>query len=456
MPASLKPVFFLVLAGLTAALFVLLAGTPIAQARDEAYRNQLICMLVAGGLGLLYWLAANLRSSVRPANSPLDYLIWLPPIYALFQATPLPIALVRFLSPARASLSDALAPAVAPPSWIPLSLTPSATLLDALLIGCCVIIFLIVYNLACSPGLRFWTAALPLILIGSAEAALGLLQVAFSVNGDDSAIGTFAIRNHYAGLLEMILPFAVVVPFTLLRSIPSPHRFAPGPFLFAGVSWAAAALILVGIIASLSRMGFIAAVSSLALLALIATVRRRAWPLNAAVTISILAGTLAVVVFLSPAHLVNRFGEMASDSAGRESVWHESLGIIRAYPVFGCGLGGFGSAFNSVKISSPTLYQDYAHNDYLQYLAELGVVGFAIFSACLVTVFQRLLRGFRTGGDSQFLAVAGAASTFAIGLHSFVDFNLYVPANRIVFAWVLALSAAAGTRRPSDVKIQGD
>src|ERR1019366_4433019 len=114
MPASLKPVFFL--------------------------------MLAAGGLGLLYWLAANRRSSVRPANSSLDYLIWLPPIYALFQATPLPIALVRFFSPARASLSDALAPAVAPPSWIPLSLTPSATLLDALLIGCCVIIFLIVYN----------------------------------------------------------------------------------------------------------------------------------------------------------------------------------------------------------------------------------------------------------------------------------------------------------------------
>src|SRR6185295_644382 len=130
-----------------------------------------ICLVVSGGLGILYWLAARARSASFPR------LIWLPPLYVLFQATPLPIGLVRILSPARARLSDALAPVLTPPSSISLSVTPSATLFDSLQIASCVVVFLIVYNLACSPALLSWTVALPLIFIGAAEAGLGLYQV---------------------------------------------------------------------------------------------------------------------------------------------------------------------------------------------------------------------------------------------------------------------------------------
>jgi O-antigen ligase len=357
------------------------------------------------------------------------------------QAIPLPIYLVRFLSPARAHLSDALAPDVAPPAWIPLSVTPSATLFDALLVACCVIVFLIVYDLASSFALPHWIIAIPLILIGAAEATLGLLQAGIAGNRDDIAIGTFAIRNHYAGLLEIILPLAILVPILLLRST---QRSATGAIFFACFSWAAAALILMAIISSLSRMGFIATISSLALLAWAPNLRRRAWRRNAGLTIVILGGALALVLLLSPARLVDRFGEIASGSGGRGSVWYDSLNLIRAYPLFGCGLGGFASAFTSFKTTLPTYDQDYAHNDYVQFLAELGVVGFAVFAAPIVLVLGRLLRRLATGGELYYLALAGAGSMLAIGLHSFADFNLYVPANRIVFAWALALSAAAG------------
>ncbi len=69
----------------------------------------------------------------------------------------------------------------------------------------------------------------------------------------------------------------------------------------------------------------------------------------------------------------------------------ESLGLIRAYPWFGWGLGGFESAFGRFQISLPTFTVDYAHNDYLQCLAEMGVIGATIVAILFGTILSKAM-----------------------------------------------------------------
>jgi O-antigen ligase len=88
----------------------------------------------------------------------------------------------------------------------------------------------------------------------------------------------------------------------------------------------------------------------------------------------------------------------------------------------------------------------HAHNDYLELLAEAGVIGFAL---CLLlaarpvaTALRASLRG-EPSPDSD-VALACVASLAAILAHSLVDFNLRIPANGMVFFWLLGMCRACG------------
>jgi O-antigen ligase len=103
------------------------------------------------------------------------------------------------------------------------------------------------------------------------------------------------------------------------------------------------------------------------------------------------------------------------------------------------------------KQSGANIDQDYAHNDYLQYFSELGLVGFALALVPLAMALSTIWRNWRRSRpDYRWLSLACAASLLAIGLHSFVDFNLYVPANMFLLAYVLGIAAHAGETVPED------
>jgi O-antigen ligase len=72
---------------------------------------------------------------------------------------------------------------------------------------------------------------------------------------------------------------------------------------------------------------------------------------------------------------------------------------------------------------------DSAHNDYLQYLAELGAPAFLVGVLFMLGVFRQAIRSGMNEplSDRRYVALACAGSFAAILLHSFVDFNLYIP-----------------------------
>lgn len=352
--------------------------------------------------------------------------------YIALQCLPLPVAVLKGISPARAELAGAVGQ-----RWAPLSVAPAATLLGVVGATACVLVFGLSREMAWRLKGKEWVAAVPLVAVASLEAALGLAQF-FSHWPAGVARGTYINRNHFAGFLELGLLMAVGL------AAATRGRSERRVMLRRGLGIVTTGLILTGIIHSLSRMGFVAALAGLAVFAGALLSRRlrprgvelaerrahRKWV--AAVVITAMVGVF--FIYLPPDQLVARFAALAAteevNADMRLQIWRETTGLIRSYAVTGCGLGGYETAFLRHKTVAPLNTVDYAHNDYLQGLAELGLIGFGVWAMAAVWVMRRAWR---------WPAVAGALT--AIALHSLVDFNLYIPVNAMAVAWVAGLGA---------------
>jgi len=408
--------------------------------------------LLVLGLVAVAWSLARRKDQAPLPDRALRWTAALLPAYALLQVVPLPVAVLRVLSPARAQMVDALGPIGAKVGFASLSVVPAGTFQYFLLVSGYLVVFLLARGLMSSFGDRPWVVTWPLIAIAALEAGLGLWQY-FGGTGEQARWGTYANHNHYAGFLEMALPFAVMYPLAVLRRASSRLQSPLAPTRAACGVWALAGLMFAGVVYSFSRMGFIATLSSLLVMGILAlgirqlswvTVsRRRKW-----VTTGFFAGLVLVsFVFLPPDRLVQRFAELVSSdeltAGARTHLWAETIPLIRAYPLFGCGLGGYETAFSKFKVSGVLETDDFAHNDYLQLLAELGLVGFLIVAGLAFFVVRMAVRGAVRSSDpeARYFAVACTGALAAILLHSLADFNLYIPANAMLLAWIAGMTA---------------
>jgi hypothetical protein len=419
-------------------------------------------------LGLLAMLLRLGRAQGDGSLHPGRVLRWTAvslPVHVLLQIIPLPMLMVHLLSPARAEAIEALGPVGARLTFASLGVFPAGTFQYFLLVCSYMVIFLV----ACSLTWRFrdrrWLMVSPLIGIATLEAGLGLWQH-FTEMGSQVRWGTYANHNHYSGFLEMTLPFAVMYPVAVLRRARSRGDSSGAQAVAVSCVCALAGLIFVGIILSFSRMGFIVTLCSLFLMATMVlgttqltwlkVSRRRQ---GAAVGI-VAALVLCGFVFLPPERLIQRFAEFTLadglTSNGRSELFVETIPLIKAYPVFGCGLGGYQTAFSRFKISGVLITDDFAHNDYLQLLTELGFVGFVIGAVLAFSVIRVALRGVVKSSDpeNRYFAVACVGALSAIALHSLADFNLYIPSNAMLLSWISGMTMSVELQPPK-MKLRG-
>ena len=111
--------------------------------------------------------------------------------------------------------------------------------------------------------------------------------------------------------------------------------------------------------------------------------------------------------------------------------------VIRDFPWFGTGLGGYETAVRRHQTTALMYTIGYAHNEYIQFLTELGLVGLALFVIPILWIFQVLVRNIEDP-----LAKACLASCVAILLHCVVEYNLQAPANLLTVAWVAGVCAS--------------
>jgi len=409
-------------------------------------------ILVIALAGVALWSFYDKRERA-PADRSTDLLLAAFAGWCLFQMVPLPAGLVAILSPTRAELARA----VGPLTWIPLSVAPARTFECLLNLGAAVATFLIVRDLGWQWRSRPWIPAVPLLFLAGLEGLLGLVQFYLQRVNETAkpwSTGTYVNRNHYAGFLEMALPLALAAAVAVWRAGVTPHVRPSAPAWKASALLGLAAMLLAAIVTSQSRMGFVAALGSLLVTGLLligATEQRmygpaRRWRWIVPATALVLG--LALVFILIPTQeLIVRFASMAGagDTNGevRSHIWRETIPLVRAFPFTGCGLGTFESAFLRYKRVAPMFIVDYAHNDYLQILAELGLVGFLLGLALVWRIVVRVVRValFHSQSPAWELALGLAGGMTALLLHSLTDFNLYIPANATTLAWICGLAA---------------
>jgi O-antigen ligase len=469
---------FLIRGGLV--LIFILAPLPFGSVQPWAYSTLELGVAL---IGILFLYRLFLYPSTRIRLSAL----FLAPLGLLFlssaQLVPLSPGILKAISPSTVAFYSSTVPGYSddtkdvitadntllpgkpsiPHPWRPLSQVPSATR-SYLLKGIAIVLFffLMLNSFRTERQIRFLLYIL--VAVGTFEAFYGLLeylsghQHIFSYQKRyylDAATGTFINRNHFALFLEMSLLAALGLLFSGLRSAR------------AGLSWRerlvgltdrraslnltlvlAIGILVIGLILSYSRAGIVLGLSSAGLFCLLEL--KRGWSVQK----TLLVALVGVAVFI-PAYgvgywtLTGRYAVLTEEftaPGGRMAVWTKTAGIVRDFPIFGTGVGTFQFIFPRYRDSETAAFYDYAHNDYLQILAEGGLAGGVVMVMGITLVAGLWLRSARRKLPSGTLLSACGFALAAVGMHEVVDFGLQIPANLLTATFLTGcLSILAST-----------
>jgi len=245
-----------------------------------------------------------------------------------------------------------------------------------------------------------------------------------------SIYGSYVNHDHYAGLMEMLLP----IPFVLSMG----HLLRGGKRALVG----ACVILMAGtIFLSTSRGGMLAFAFEMALFAALTLGKRRS-PRIAVGTASVCILILALLIFLGKGQVLGRLGDLSPGM--RLDITKDSLRMFSERPILGWGLGTFPTIYPSYRSFYTNLFVNEAHNDYVQLLVETGLLGFALMLWFLVRLYQHGLPTSRRWEFQWDAAVSLSALLGCTGMlfHSFVDFNLHIPANAALFYVLCGLAAS--------------
>jgi O-antigen ligase len=199
-------------------------------------------------------------------------------------------------------------------------------------------------------------------------------------------------------------------------------------------------VLMVGLLATHSRGGLLAfAAGSLAVLAFLRRGRAAALALMAGV---VLIGLLWVDVGATRTAFVSR-GLRQS----RFALWADAIRMFPRFPALGAGFNAFGTSYTQYQTIERYEWYGEAHNEYLQALLDMGVVGAALLAALLL----RLLRAAVRAAAATPVDAGVLGAILACCVHNLVEFNWQIPANAATFAALagLAMRQAAALADPA-------
>lgn len=328
---------------------------------------------------------------------------------------------------------------------------------------------------------RLRTLAFVLIGSGVFQATLGsffhLAGVRYELfntvlDHSGSAMGTFVNRDHFAGYMEMTLAVGIGMMIATLRG-GGPRTWRQ--MLRDWVSWLVSPRVLlrlmlvvmvIALVMTRSRMGNSAFFMSMLVAGAIGLVLGRHATRS---TVILLASLVVIDIFVVGAwfgvekvmHRLEQTSLTRSDKAsnkasgtGQEQSVEErvepglmALKALKEFPFVGSGGGTFYVVFPKYRGQEIDGYYDHAHNDYVQFATETGVVGVSLVG---LLVLSTLLVALRTQYERRDPLARGVAFGVTMGIialliHSWVDFNLQIPANALTFVVLLAMGWVAQT-----------
>ena len=274
------------------------------------------------------------------------------------------------------------------------------------------------------------------------------------------ASGFYVCPNHLAGMLEVIAVFGF--------SIVCWSRMAVWGKLLVGY---AAGVCYVGALLTGSRGGYLSIAASLLVFLVLSVMVLRgaggsiAWKITGGgLLVVLLAGALVFFSIRKSDFLAERAGNIADTENVRFQLWQAAIEQWKLAPLFGTGAATYRYYGRQFRDERMQLDPFEVHNDYLQLLAEYGVVGCAAFLFFMGCHARAAWRDYRRLGPKRVAVAARLASNnLALNLgaiaaiaayvvHSIFDFNLHIPANAMLLAFVFGIIANPGVRGASEVQ----
>ncbi len=265
--------------------------------------------------------------------------------------------------------------------------------------------------------------------------------------------GPYGNYNHFAGLVELILPLPLA--YLLFARIKLEERLL---WLFSVVMMAVALLF------SGSRGGILAlGVQVLVMMIVAIWMQRRGLSEgfnpagNKMIAGGALAAVLLLVLWIGYEPLVKRFSLLQQGASEyslvtRTEYWRGAWQMVTDHPLTGVGLGAFPAVYPSYGRSSVKNERlEHVHNDYLQLLTDGGLIGGLIglwFFMELIRIARRQFQQLpRTRTQDRAVMFGGYVALLGIAVHSFLDFNLQIAANALLFLFVLAMTVSTGSTK---------
>jgi putative inorganic carbon (hco3(-)) transporter len=314
-----------------------------------------------------------------------------------------------------------------------------------------------------------------LAVAGLSEVAIGAYQFlkqvgpsAFILMGRYlRAFGTFNQPNPYAGYLGYLFPVAASLAIGLGLLAHRTRR--PLPALLAAIALAASLCLLAGIGFSWSRGSWVGTAVAAGFVIVLRSRR------SATIGIAIIAAAILVLLVTGtdwlPVSLSQRVAELSPanidiDPARTEITdenfavlerlahWRAGYAMFSDHPWLGVGIGNFAAAYPDY---SPAHFYDplgHAHNIYINFLAESGVIGFATFVIWWLSAAICCWRASRRLADWRAALAIGVLGTLAyLSIHNLFD-NLFVAHLQLQLALLLGLVCSRQTSAVVTVSAQ--
>ena len=271
----------------------------------------------------------------------------------------------------------------------------------------------------------------------------GIYETRFAV-----PFGSFVNRHNFAAYMEMTL--SVPLGLVFAGAVTKDKRL---------LYLTAIALMGVALLMSGSRGGLVALLAEIILLVMLTTAAtsRRALILKVGFSGLLIAAIVVGSLFIGGESSLTRIAETASSkdvTTDRGHIWSVTMDVIAHNMPLGAGFGAFGVAYTPFDDYSGLERVEQAHNDYLQVIADAGIVGVIIGLLFLISLFRLGLTAAKTENVyRRGVAIGALAGCFGILVHSIFDFVLHTTAVSVLFVTLMTLMVASQSRYEDDVEL---
>ncbi len=315
---------------------------------------------------------------------------------------------------------------------------------------CYLVIFYLVVYYGTLAKENIKKAMLAVILAGSVMAFYGLMQtsgmdfISWGNTFAGRAASTLGNPNFLAGHVLLLSPLALALFLSSKK-----------PLVKTGLFFAAA-IMIIALFATQTRgayIGFVVAVITLVWLFVSFEKETIIKYKKAAIAAAVILLVISGLYFISNPQAIKRAGDILAlkDEAAniRVALWKNSLYLIKDHFVKGSGAGNFPGlySFYQAKSLSPEYFRDssyyksgHAHNDFIQFAAEYGVIGLGAMLWFFILLFDTALKYLKKQEGDRAAVIGIMAGSAGLLTHAFFNFPFQIAPTAAVF---FALAAAA-------------